>query len=143
EKKLSCPFPSIPCINGKATEECDRNEWIGRKLFPDIVRQILKIHAERGQSVITNNRLVIVVQGENKWSRHPTTQILTGLFLEIAVERFISARKARPIVRLRERFDNPERIKLTGHRRRDADVFYTAAQLSAAVRLVPVHLIEP
>src|ERR1017187_8797087 len=104
EEQLTDSLPSEVFDDGESPQESSRQVQVAREPLRDTFREISQVHQMGGQRVEPGNGCAI--GGDDEGRRYAPTYILTGLPLQIAVQRFHATRKSRTVVLVAERLDS-------------------------------------
>src|SRR5271170_7505992 len=80
------PLSMKAVVDGKATDQRCRQEWITRQAFDDLGRQIVGVYAGRRERVVAGDPVRRNLHGHEA-TRHEPPHILRGLFAQVPVER--------------------------------------------------------
>lgn len=101
QQKFANPLAAEIHAYGQPSQKSGRNIRISRQLFGDVCGKLTKIYCMGRQRIVPGDGRA--VGSQNKYSRHSPAQVLTGLFLQVAVQWFNAARKRQPIMVVVER----------------------------------------
>src|SRR3546814_7723092 len=84
-------------IDGKPAQQCCRDR-MSRQLAGDPVRQLVEFNRKRGQCVIAPDDVRIHWCRRDKYTTDAALHILVGLLVEVIIQRWHTAVKARSLV---------------------------------------------
>jgi hypothetical protein len=96
-----------PNIDRKSPEECGRQKRVARQPFQDCLGQSARINAEARQRAIATDRALVRLLHGNERHCNVTPRVLTGLLLQVAIERLLAAGKRCAVVVRCQLLDRP------------------------------------